>query len=91
MASDAEQGTPRSDDGTLRRAAEAARAHAAAADAVATLVERMASPPDAAELVEYASLLSRETYTLRERSAALQASGLAVDSFDEDDDTSDTE
>ena len=73
----------------LDRARAAARAHADAADGVAQLVERLDATPGAGELAEYATLLSREESTLRERRNALQALGLEVPSISEDDDASD--
>lgn len=77
--------TSEAGDSMLERARVAARAHAATADAVAQLVERAGSPPDAADLAEYAALLKREESTLRQRTAALDAAGLSVASVGEDD------
>lgn len=73
---------------SVERARAAARAHADAADAVAQLVERLEAPAGAAELAEYATLLSREESTLRRRRDALAALGLDVPTITEDDDSS---
>lgn len=73
---------------SLERARAAARAHADAADAVAQLVDRLDPPAGAAELTEYATLLSREESTLRQRRDALGALGLDVPTISEDDGSS---
>lgn len=72
---------------SLERARAAARAHADAADAVAQLVDRLDAPAGPAELAQYATLLSREESTLRQRRDALAALGLDVPTISEDDDT----
>ena len=73
---------------SVERARAAAHAHADAADAVAQLVDRLDAPAGAAELAEYATLLSREESTLRQRRDALEAVGLVVPTISEDDGSS---
>jgi hypothetical protein len=75
--------TPSMPDALRRRiAARAAAAHTAASRDLEDFLRRIRSTPTAADITEYANLLSREQAVRRDRDAALNALGLEAPSIE---------
>ena len=70
------------DDDILRRARRAAELHTGAVRDMERFIERFAGTPDAAALVEYATLLAREEATLADRQDLLAKLALEAPSVE---------
>ncbi|WP_320066299.1 hypothetical protein [Micromonospora sp. RTGN7] len=71
---------PNADDRETLRAAAAA--HTAASRNVEAFLRRLPQVPDPTDIIEYATLLSREERALDDRQAAADAAGLEIDSLE---------
>ncbi|WBB68878.1 hypothetical protein [Micromonospora sp. WMMD812] len=73
---------PAADDRELLR--RAAAAHTAATQDVEAFLRRLPEVPGAAEITEYASLMTREQQMRADRAAAADAAGLTIGSLESD-------